>query len=395
MSVTENLDTLTEDLKILESETGIVEGFEPSGSDEKHYYIRGKFATIETINNNKRIYPRSLWEREVAKYQSEIENGTINTLMEWDHPKDRLDVDPSKAIAKITKLWIEGDYVMGEAVIFDVPMAETLKSMIKYGVQISVSSRARGRTDSSGVVQEFNLITFDFVAKPSDKSATMYGIFENEHYEEELMNYENDSVLESLAGMVRTKNVIIDDLNEEIEYLRDRLAEERALNEGDVLTVDLDYQHDIEGGFEHRRREEESDLIYRRAADVLSQDHRHQDVHLLKDSDPASSYYSGEAESVRILQLLSQAFGRDKVVGTLLGQDVDTGHDVSGYSSSVNNATRAAEYGREVDGSHFYNGPTDITGGVHSGWIERNAILESEYLSEADFFVPKKDNRFR
>ena len=392
MSVTENLDALTEDLKILESETGIVEGFEPSGSDEKHYYIRGKFATIETLNNNKRIYPRSLWEREVAKYQSEIENGTINTLMEWDHPKDRLDVDPSKAIAKITKLWIEGDYVMGEAVIFDVPMAETLKSMIKYGVQISVSSRARGRTDSSGVVQEFNLITFDFVAKPSDKSATMYGIFENE---EEQMNYENDSVLESLAGMVRTKNVIIDDLNEEIEYLRDRLAEAEQLNEGDVLTVGLDYKHDDDYDYEYRRREEEAELIYRRAADVLSQEHRHQDVHLLRDTDPANNYDSGEAESVRILQLLSQAFGRDKVVGALLGQDVDTGHDLSGYSTSVNNATRAAEYGYEADGNRYYDGPTDITGGVHTGWVERNAILESSYLSEAESFVPKKDNRFR
>lgn len=392
MSVTENTDALTEDLKILESETGIVEGFEPSGSDEKHYYIRGKFATIETLNNNKRIYPRSLWEREVAKYQSEIENGTINTLMEWDHPKDRLDVDPSKAIAKITKLWIEGDYVMGEAVIFDVPMAETLKSMIKYGVQISVSSRARGRTDSSGVVQEFNLITFDFVAKPSDKSATMYGIFENE---EEQMNYENDSVLESLAGMVRTKNVIIDDLNEEIDYLRDRLAEAESMNEGDVLTVGLDYKHDDDYSYEHRRREEDAELIYRRAADVLSQTHRHQDVHLLKDTDPASSYYSGEDESVRILQLLSQAFGRDKVVGALLNRDVDTGEDLSGYSTTVSDVVRDAEYGYDVDGGRYYGGPTDVAGGIHSGWVERNAILESEYISEADSFVPKKDNRFR
>ena len=124
---------LNEKMQLLDTEMSLIEGFEPQGEKDKHFYIRGKFATIETVNNNGRIYPRDLWEREVARYQEEIKNGTINTLMEWNHPKDRLEVDPGKAIAKITKLWIEGNFVMGEAIIFDVPMAETLKSLIKYG----------------------------------------------------------------------------------------------------------------------------------------------------------------------------------------------------------------------------------------------------------------------
>lgn len=173
------MTTINENLLESPVHSSLFEAFEPaSNNKEKNYYIRGKFATIEMVNNNKRFYPRALWEREVEKYQDEIKNGTINTLMEWDHPADRLEVDPSQAIGKITKLWIEGNYVMGEAVIFDTPKAEVLKSMIKHGVQISVSSRARGRVDNAGVVQEFNLITFDFVAKPSDKSATMYGLYE-------------------------------------------------------------------------------------------------------------------------------------------------------------------------------------------------------------------------
>ena len=35
----------------------LVEGIQ---DEEKFFYIRGKFATIEQINNNKRIYPRAL-----------------------------------------------------------------------------------------------------------------------------------------------------------------------------------------------------------------------------------------------------------------------------------------------------------------------------------------------
>lgn len=152
---------------------------EATNISEKEYKIRGKFATIETRNANGRIYPRSLWEREVRKYQHEIENRTINTLMEWGHPTDRLEVNPIEAVAKIEKLWIEGNFVLGEAVILDNPMGEIIKSLIKKGVQLSVSSRGSGNFNADGVVEDFNLITFDLVSKPSDQSATMYGIYES------------------------------------------------------------------------------------------------------------------------------------------------------------------------------------------------------------------------
>lgn len=339
-----NLENMTENLPILESTTGLVEGFEPNGNKEKNYYIRGKFATIEMVNNNKRFYPRRLWEREVQRYQEEIKNGTINTLMEWDHPKDRLEVDPSKAIGKITKLWIEGEYVMGEAVIFDTPMAETLKSMIKHGVQISVSSRARGRTDAAGVVQEFELITFDFVAKPSDRSATMYGIFEKEmgeflaHQKEKGQLMDNDSMLESLVSMVRTKDTIISDLKDEIAILR------QQMNEGDVLSADreampvgTDYNT-----YQNTVREEDAEFGYRRRGEGLSQTHRHQDVALLNDNDPASSVHSGEKDILKIARLLANTFGRDNVVGALLNHDLDTGNDLNGKSADVEAQTRRA-----------------------------------------------------
>ena len=383
---------LNEKMQLLDTEMHLIEGFEPQGEKDKHFYIRGKFATIETVNNNGRIYPRDLWEREVARYQEEIKNGTINTLMEWDHPKDRLEVDPSKAIAKITKLWIEGNFVMGEAIIFDVPMAETLKSLIKYGVQLSVSSRARGRTNTQGLVQEFELITFDFVAKPSDTAATMYGIFEN--FNEG--NIMNDELLESMVGMVRTKDTEIQDLkdevliwkerlneakealqtqtltegtqmqnpqtqdndkikqlNEEVQVWRDRFIQtNEKLNEAAIGNFALDPQVISRVNYTQDIFDEEQQYDMRTAASPLAQTHRHQDVALLRDTDPASSSFSGEDEVTRIAKLLVQALvqavGRANDVGTRLDRDIDTGRTIKRYAAGIEDILRPAQNGLDA-----------------------------------------------
>ena len=422
---------LTERMTILESESSLIEGFEPSAK-EKHYYIRGKFATIGAINNNGRVYSRALWEKEVARYQTEIENGTINTLMEWDHPADRLEVDPSQAIAKITRLWIDGDFVMGEAIIFDVPKAETLKSLIKYNVQMSVSSRGRGRASSDGVVQTFELITFDFVAKPSDTAATMYGIFENLNKG----NIMNDELLENMVNMVRAKDLEIQDLKDEVaiwktelneskgeinpkesqinedglqdfkreirdwvsrfdrmsesnstelETLRDefnlvrekvedrmdeskadetgaevwkerylsQLKNNKALKEAAIGNFELDDQVISRKDFSTDMEDESNEFAMRGAAENLAQTHRHQDVSLLNDTDPASLAYSGEDEVTRIARLLMQVFGRHQDVGTVLDKDVDNGQGLSGDAAAIEDYLRHAENG--LDGVQLRN----------------------------------------
>jgi len=150
---------------------------ESTGKTSKKYKIKGVFSTIGEKNRNGRIYPRELWETEVSKYQSNFESGSINTLMEWEHPA-RTNVDPMEAVAKITKLKIKDKYVMGEAVLLDNAKANQLKSLIDNGVNISVSSRGVGSV-KNGVVENFKLVTYDVVAAPSDYNATMNGIVES------------------------------------------------------------------------------------------------------------------------------------------------------------------------------------------------------------------------
>lgn len=150
---------------------------ESTGKEEKKYKIRGIFSTIGEKNRNGRVYPQNVWINEVFRYQENIKSGSLNTLMEWDHPA-RSNVDPMEAVAKITSLRIDGKYVIGEAVLLNNTKSNQIKSLIENGIKISVSSRGVG-TVKNGVVEDFKLITYDLVSEPSDFNATMNGVVEN------------------------------------------------------------------------------------------------------------------------------------------------------------------------------------------------------------------------
>lgn len=150
---------------------------ESTGASSKKYKIKGVFSTIGEKNRNGRIYPRELWENEVTKYQENFNTGSMNTLMEWEHPA-RTNVDPMEAVAKITKLRIKDKYVMGEAVLLDNVKANQIKTLIDNDIKISVSSRGVGSV-KNGIVENFKLVTYDVVSAPSDYNATMNGLVES------------------------------------------------------------------------------------------------------------------------------------------------------------------------------------------------------------------------
>lgn len=207
---------------------------ETTGQVEKKYKIKGVFSTINTKNRNGRIYPEKLWTEQVAKYQDVISSGSINTLMEYEHPA-RSNVDPMEAVAKINKLYIDGKYVMGEAVLLNNPKANQLKSLIDNGVKISVSSRGVGSVVDS-VVKDFNLITYDIVSNPSDYNATMNGVCESFKLNEGViddLHFEFDgngniikSVKEKIEESVESKDSEnVDDLiSEHLEDVQDHLT---------------------------------------------------------------------------------------------------------------------------------------------------------------------------
>jgi hypothetical protein len=153
---------------------------ESTGTTERNYYISGTFSTPEAKNRNGRVYSRSIWEREVAKYQKEINEKTVNTLGEWQHPP-RSTVDPIKAVLRIVELKMDANgNVVGKAKILNnnTEATNSIKGLIKEGIKIGVSSRGVGKVSSTGVVEDFKLITYDAVDMPSDYNAMLNGVVE-------------------------------------------------------------------------------------------------------------------------------------------------------------------------------------------------------------------------
>ena len=192
---------------------------ESTGKTEKKYKIKGIFSTIGEKNRNGRIYPPEIWKSQVEEYQKEIEKGTNNCLMEFEHPA-RSKVNIMEAVARITKLSIDKNHVIGEAVLLDNPKANQLKSLIDNGVKLSVSSRGAGSVVDS-IVRNFHLITYDIVSEPSDYNATMNGVCESYQLNEGVItdvNYELD----------KHGNLIEANLNESDMYaknVQDNLAD--------------------------------------------------------------------------------------------------------------------------------------------------------------------------
>lgn len=135
--------------------------------------IRGEFARADIPTENKRIYPKSLWERELKRIKPQIESKKVYGLC--DHPESGR-TTLADASHLITKLWMDGDIVMGEAEILNTTKGKDLKAILEASGKIGVSSRGFGTTrpnqEGKDVVQDdYRLATWDAVADPANTSS--------------------------------------------------------------------------------------------------------------------------------------------------------------------------------------------------------------------------------
>lgn len=211
-------------MKLMYDNTDVSFEQELSEGVEKKYRIKGIFSTPEKQNKNGRIYPRTVWEREVAKYQDILKTGHPNCLMELDHPP-RSNVDMMEAVAKMEKLYFENGYVMGEAVLLDNPKANQLKTLIDNGIKMSVSSRGVGSVKGN-LVENYSLITFDIIPNlgQSNYESEMYGIVE---------------------GVLQDKNFLITESGEIKEVQVEISEKEENLDEANKKILDAKYQLEI------------------------------------------------------------------------------------------------------------------------------------------------------
>ena len=136
--------------------------------------MKGVLQKSETVNQNGRIYPKVILEREIRNYQKFIKEN--RALGELDHPDSSV-VELKNASHMVREAYMEGNVVYGTVEILNTPSGQILQSLVESGVTLGISSRGVGSTVPQGQYQmvqdDFQLICWDFVSEPSTPGAFM------------------------------------------------------------------------------------------------------------------------------------------------------------------------------------------------------------------------------
>jgi len=136
-----------------------------------------KLQQCDARNGNGRTYPRDVLEREIDNYQKLVEDR--RSLGECDHPDDSV-INLKNASHMVTRIWWNGDDVIGTIKVLHTPSGKILRGLYESGVKFRFSSRALGslkeaKGDDGNSIQivqdDLQLICFDAVSEPSAPGA--------------------------------------------------------------------------------------------------------------------------------------------------------------------------------------------------------------------------------
>ena len=136
--------------------------------------LTGKLQEAEVENGNRRVYPKTILEREMKNYMLLVKES--RALGELDHPDDSV-INLKNASHMVTDAWWDGNNVMGKVKVLNTPSGKILQQLVNDGVKLGISSRALGSVNESNgqtmVQEDLQLICFDFVSEPSTPNAYM------------------------------------------------------------------------------------------------------------------------------------------------------------------------------------------------------------------------------
>ena len=149
---------------------------EASIRENKSLVVKGVIQRAEAKNQNGRVYPKEILEREINKYI----DGPVRerrALGELDHPESSV-INLQNVSHNVIKVKMVGDDVYGEVEILSTPAGNILKELFRNGITVGISSRGMGSVQESGngtveVQDDFELLCFDFVSTPSTHGAFM------------------------------------------------------------------------------------------------------------------------------------------------------------------------------------------------------------------------------
>lgn len=155
---------------------------------EKNTYIHGVFLQSELKNRNGRVYPKSVLEAAVNKY-NELYINQNRALGETEHP-NYPNPNLAKACIKIESLGWSGNDVIGKARVLNTTEGKNLAALIDAGVKVGVSSRGLGtvkqgkfNNETVNIVEsDYEIRAIDVVSAPSGIDCFVDGILEGVEY---------------------------------------------------------------------------------------------------------------------------------------------------------------------------------------------------------------------
>lgn len=173
--------------------------------------MSGILQKADVLNQNGRIYPRDILEREVENYQRFIKEN--RALGELDHPAHAV-VELQNVSHVIRSAMIDRNGVVtGTIEVLDTPKGRILASLAEAGITIGISSRGVGSTKNEGgraiVQDDFQLICWDIVSEPSTPNAF---IMREMREGRRLTSSELSSLRESRFTRVDRINKVISDI---------------------------------------------------------------------------------------------------------------------------------------------------------------------------------------
>jgi len=135
--------------------------------------IEGVIQRANAQNQNGRVYPREILEREIENYRT----GPVaerRAMGELDHPESEV-INLNNVSHNIVDVWWEGDDVMGKIEVLNTPSGRILKELFAANITVGISSRGMGSvSESQGIIKvqdDFELLCWDMVSNPSTQGA--------------------------------------------------------------------------------------------------------------------------------------------------------------------------------------------------------------------------------
>lgn len=218
-------------MKLLIEETHDIQYLTEETNGKKNLYFEGVFMQAEIKNRNGRLYPKETMLKEMTRYVNE----RVDARCAWGelgHPAVPT-INHERVSHRIVSLRMEGNDVIGKAIITETPMGLIAKGLIESGGSFGSSSRALGSVKNKGginIVQEdFRLSTAaDIVDDASAPGArSMRALMEN-----------TDWFIDAFGNWAPRQQIIEDTVREAKGLSRSQL-EENAVKLMDRFLVNM------------------------------------------------------------------------------------------------------------------------------------------------------------